>query len=244
LKRRAIPNCLADSFVEESNLSSNIAFIRKTLGDGENGLKFIETVPKRGYRFVAPVRELSRGVNEDAPVATFPGNAAPVEVAKPRRRFHPLLFVLLAAGLLIVGYYGIVRWFAARVSNFAPATSTAPFTTLPGSESQPTFAPDGNALAFAWNGELGNNVDIYVKQIGNEALLRLTTDPAEDVVPSWSRDGNWIYFSSKRSGSPQIWRMPAAGGAASIIIAPGTGVIGQWWSRASISPRRSSPNSR
>src|SRR5215813_2380146 len=47
-----------DTIVEESNLSSNIALIRKALGDGENGLKFIETVPKRGYRFVAPVNEL------------------------------------------------------------------------------------------------------------------------------------------------------------------------------------------
>src|SRR5262245_56685053 len=45
-----------DTIVEESNLSSNIALIRKALGDGENGLKFIETVPKRGYRFAAEVR--------------------------------------------------------------------------------------------------------------------------------------------------------------------------------------------
>jgi DNA-binding winged helix-turn-helix (wHTH) protein len=49
-----------DTIVEESNLSSNIALIRKALGDGESGLKFIETVPKRGYRFVAQVREVKR----------------------------------------------------------------------------------------------------------------------------------------------------------------------------------------
>src|SRR5262245_45400986 len=48
----------ADTFVEEANLSYNISHIRKALGDGENGQKFIETVPKRGYRFVAGVREL------------------------------------------------------------------------------------------------------------------------------------------------------------------------------------------
>jgi DNA-binding winged helix-turn-helix (wHTH) protein len=47
-----------DTIVEESNLSSNIALIRKALGDGETGLKFIETVPKSGYRFVAKVREV------------------------------------------------------------------------------------------------------------------------------------------------------------------------------------------
>lgn len=46
-----------DTFVEESNLTYNISLIRKALGEGENGLKLIETVPKRGYRFVAEVRE-------------------------------------------------------------------------------------------------------------------------------------------------------------------------------------------
>ena len=42
-----------DSFVEENNLADNISRLRKALGEGENGQKFIETVPKRGYRFVA-----------------------------------------------------------------------------------------------------------------------------------------------------------------------------------------------
>src|SRR5262245_44035371 len=50
-----------DTFVEEANLSSNISLIRKSLGDGENGQRFIETVPKRGYRFVGNVREMEEG---------------------------------------------------------------------------------------------------------------------------------------------------------------------------------------
>ncbi len=45
-----------DSFVEENNLADNISKLRKALNDGENGQKFIETIPKRGYRFVAEVR--------------------------------------------------------------------------------------------------------------------------------------------------------------------------------------------
>src|SRR5262245_50516295 len=48
-----------DSFVEESNLADNIFRLRKALSDGENGQKFIETVPKRGYRFVADVKQLN-----------------------------------------------------------------------------------------------------------------------------------------------------------------------------------------
>ena len=45
-----------DSFVEENNLADNISRLRKALGEGENGQKFIETIPKRGYRFVAEVK--------------------------------------------------------------------------------------------------------------------------------------------------------------------------------------------
>ena len=47
-----------DTFVEEANLASNISQLRKAMGDGENGHRYIETAPKRGYRFVASVREI------------------------------------------------------------------------------------------------------------------------------------------------------------------------------------------
>jgi pimeloyl-ACP methyl ester carboxylesterase/DNA-binding winged helix-turn-helix (wHTH) protein len=47
-----------DSFVEENNLAQNISILRKVLSEGDGGLKYIETVPKRGYRFVAQVREV------------------------------------------------------------------------------------------------------------------------------------------------------------------------------------------
>jgi DNA-binding winged helix-turn-helix (wHTH) protein len=46
-----------DSVVEENNLAQNISMLRKALGESRSGQKFIETLPKRGYRFVAEVRE-------------------------------------------------------------------------------------------------------------------------------------------------------------------------------------------
>jgi Tol biopolymer transport system component/DNA-binding winged helix-turn-helix (wHTH) protein len=198
-----------DTFVEESNLSSNISLLRKALGDGENGQKFIETVPKRGYRFVAEVREAPREANEPAPDAPLPINAAPVAAVQPRHRFHALLLVLLAPALLVVGYYARARWFASRVSNVAPLPTIAPFTTLPGRESEPTFSPDGNSIAFTWDGEQGDNVDIWVKQIGNESMHRLTTDPAAEHWPRWSPDGRYIAFI--RQGG--LYLIPSLGGA-------------------------------
>src|SRR6185503_6426942 len=60
-----------DSFVEGNNLAQNISTLRKVLGTG--GAKFIETVPKRGYRFVAEVKE----IREEAP-KTVSRERAPV----------------------------------------------------------------------------------------------------------------------------------------------------------------------
>ena len=59
-----------DAIVEEANLANNISILRKTLG--ENGRQFIETVPKRGYRFMGPVNEL------------FDRSVEPVVVERPQ----------------------------------------------------------------------------------------------------------------------------------------------------------------
>jgi hypothetical protein len=45
-------------------------------------------------------------------------------------------------------------------------------------------------------------------------VTRLTYDPATELRPAWSIDGNWIYYSSNRSGRYEIWKSPATGGAA------------------------------
>ena len=47
-----------DKFVEEGNLTRNISTLRMTLGEASGSHEYIETVPKRGYRFVADVREV------------------------------------------------------------------------------------------------------------------------------------------------------------------------------------------
>jgi DNA-binding winged helix-turn-helix (wHTH) protein/TolB-like protein/Tfp pilus assembly protein PilF len=61
-----------DSFVEEGNLTQNISLLRKALGEGQNGHQYIETVARRGYRFVAQVRESAVADFQDEPVASAP----------------------------------------------------------------------------------------------------------------------------------------------------------------------------
>jgi len=105
-----------DIIVEESNLSHNIAIIRKALGDGENGLKFIETIPKRGYRFVAHVTE--RYGAEAEPVAEE--SAAAVSKSKMQRttsdvgsranQSNRTSMILIVLAFLLPVFIGIGVW--------------------------------------------------------------------------------------------------------------------------------------
>jgi TolB-like protein/DNA-binding winged helix-turn-helix (wHTH) protein/Tfp pilus assembly protein PilF len=118
----------SDAFVEESNLTNNVYALRKLLGPGENGRSYIETVPKRGYRFTAPVKELSaealvvekrtltRVVTEEAVTDASPresligaGEALAVaHVPSPaalRSKWPWLLITLLAVAMGIGGFY-------------------------------------------------------------------------------------------------------------------------------------------
>src|SRR5262249_45154417 len=62
-----------------------------------------------------------------------------------------------------------------------PTARIIPFTTFSGAADQPAFSPDGNQIAFTWDGGNGENLDLYVQLIGAGTPLRLTVDPAEDI---------------------------------------------------------------
>src|SRR6476659_10007479 len=57
-KEELMKEVWADAFVEEGNLTHHVFTLRKALGEGSNGSEYIETIPRRGYRFVSPVREV------------------------------------------------------------------------------------------------------------------------------------------------------------------------------------------
>jgi len=230
-----------DTFVEEGSLTKNVFVLRKILEEGQGGKEYIETIPKRGYRFVAPVREvrepIAEGPKEDesglsssdtsqpgrmgrgesnAGLTTEPlvGNGQTLSPATSRRRvvwMACLLLVVLLIGAMATWRIGL------RVPSSPPPTSpmkVVPLTTLVGNESDPSFSPDGNQVAFVWSGEKNDNADIYVKSIGSETQLRLTTDPAADTSPIWSPDGRWIAFHRQSATERGVYIVPPLGGPA------------------------------
>lgn len=82
-----------------------------------------------------------------------------------------------------------------------------------GSDADPSLTPDGTRLVFS-STQHSTHGDIYVKRIDSRVVSRITTDPARDVMPKVSPDGNRIAFASDRSGNWDIFVMPIGGGPA------------------------------
>jgi Tol biopolymer transport system component len=95
----------------------------------------------------------------------------------------------------------------------------------PGSwQGSPRWSPEGNRIAFDSRGEDGH-WDVWTISADGGPPRRLTQHPGDENVPSWSRDGRWVCFSSERSGTRQIWRIPAEGGTAEQVTKNGAGWI-------------------
>jgi Tol biopolymer transport system component len=97
-----------------------------------------------------------------------------------------------------------------------------PFTNLRGAEAMPAFSPDGNTVAYSWNGPAEDNRDIYVKLIDSGEPLRLTTNPDFDTGPIFSPDGRRIAFSrindTTAGFTSAVYIVPALGGSEQRIV--------------------------
>ncbi len=202
------------TFIEEATLAKTVSILRKVLGEDE-GRSYIDTVPKRGYRFAVEVRvtdpppaadEIVPAVPIAAPLPGLPPHA----VAEPRSSRTPLIWIAIvltaAAALWLVS-----PWHRTRNTAFAP--KAVPLTSFPGRQNQVAFSPDGNQIAFVWDGPQGGPSHIYVKMIGSEALLQLTKGTGADSRPAWSPDGRSIAFLRSAAESRAWYLTSALGGA-------------------------------
>jgi DNA-binding winged helix-turn-helix (wHTH) protein len=190
------------TFVEfETAIATAIRKVRQALGDSADNPIYVKTMHRRGYRFIAPVQAMGppaapEALPEPAGPQVEPESAPAVSATnRPywnnRRNLIP---VLAAAGVISVLAFAAVKG-PALLSRKSPPSTVNQLTTFLGDEYQPSFSPDGNQVAFVWNGEDDANVDIYVMETdGGRGIRRLTTSPAREDRPAWSPDGRWIAF--------------------------------------------------
>ena len=212
-----------DTIVEEANLSHNIYKLRDALGEGRDGEKYIQTLPRRGYRFVAKVTEVhnedsdlivaeqlrARIVIEEEPDPSSSGLTTPEDAIVSRVEKHttrqdfvwPLVITASAVALLLMFALGGVivlqrRWAASPLTLRSPHLQmrTTPLTSFPDEELDPALSPDGRLIAYTWKGGANKGLNIYVQQVDAGTPVRLTSESTRDGSPKWSPDGRYIAF--------------------------------------------------
>lgn len=169
----------SDTFVDfEHGLNAAVKRMRDTLGDSAETPRFIETVPRRGYRFIAPVEIVD-----------------PEGALRLSRSSYPTRIIVASAAAVVVLALIALWWSRLPRSNRGGTLPlhVVTLTTMNGFEAG-QVAPDGQHVVFEWDGERTDNRDIYVKLVGASETQRLTTDPAPDFAPTWSHDGRQIAY--------------------------------------------------
>ena len=231
----------AGTFVDsDDGLNTAIKKLRDVLRDSSDRPRYIETIPRRGYRFIgrlevkeaevpAPGLEAIKGKIPGADDGQSGGTEAkeseprieavvPVEPNRGSKSHEAMWKVaagIVAVSVLALGAAAVYRWSMRPISQERAVLKAFPFTALPGVETSPAFSPDGSRIAFAWDGDPeagGKGFDLYVKALGSETLLRLTHHPSELIGPAWSPDGTQIAFQRAAGADTGIYIVPALGG--------------------------------
>ena len=110
-------------------------------------------------------------------------------------------------------YCAVSLYCSHSLKSKAGQPTVTPVVTNVGEKHTPSLSPDGQHLAFAWNGGAGPHFSLYVKLVGTEESLRLTKQESIDFNPVWSPDGRYIAFCRILKGETGIYIIPALAGA-------------------------------
>jgi Tol biopolymer transport system component/DNA-binding winged helix-turn-helix (wHTH) protein len=221
----------SDTFVDfDHSLNTAMMKLRNALGDSADAPLYIETIPKRGYRFVAPLSQAADGQAgvaksvADSTSAAVDGAKEAEEAAPPEARTpdaHRWIWRMgAAAGLVLIAVAGLLVFLRTHRPPARPneglaasAFKIVPVTTAPGLTEAPAFSPDGRAIAYLWDGAERKREDVYVQLVGADLPLRLTYSKSGFVgPPAWSPDGREIAFSRCDGKNDGIYVVPALGG--------------------------------
>jgi Tol biopolymer transport system component/DNA-binding winged helix-turn-helix (wHTH) protein len=205
----------SDTFVDfDHSLNSAVMKLREALGDSADKPLYIETIPKKGYRFVAPVSQPADTQNGGAS-SRFTAQSeltgsntweqrngsvnvhanTPDEKQGRSRLLSRKLAVLALCLISAIGLAVLIRSAllqsrsqpkppSGQPNMMSPNLSSSVLTSAPGDAKSPSFSPDGRQIAFVWNGVESTHYDIYVQLIGGDTPLQITHHKRGDGVPS------------------------------------------------------------
>lgn len=218
-----------DTFVDfDHGMNNAVNRLREALGDSPESPKFIETLPRRGYRFIAPANGHAAPLADtrSSPASQLPSLGEPAKDFSPRgsRWLWALsLIVLLPAGFFLAHFY-LKNPSLPSSRSFVLPPDGARFQLSRDSGGPPALSPDGTELAFVAMNAKG------LSKIWVRPLASLTAQPLERTegasFPFWSPDGRWLGFFSDADG--KLKKIRVSGGPPVTICDARAGRGGAW----------------
>lgn len=197
-KEQFLTEVWGDTVVTDDALLRCISELRKVFGDDPRNPSYIETIRKRGYRLIARVEERP---------ATRTADARPDGAA--RETAWPTIWLAVSVTAIATMVLIFILQPQRDVLPARPLMAI-PLTSYAGEETAPRFSPDGERVAFVWDGGTGGARDVYIAQPGASTPVRFTTSAFDDFSPSWTPDGREVIFVRAESTSFRILSKPLA----------------------------------
>jgi DNA-binding winged helix-turn-helix (wHTH) protein/Tol biopolymer transport system component len=226
-----------ETFVEfDHGLSNAIGRIRDALGDSAENARFIETLPKRGYRFMIPVEEVfassfpagvNSGANGHGTPAETPSTAEEPQRVVPAWLAHAPATSLsrrIAIAAIVAVLAGLVATLAARHEVLQPVRYTQ-ITNFDDAAFSPAISPDGRMVAFIRGSDINFPTvgQIYVKLLSNGEPVQLTHDGWPKYGVTFSPDGSQIAYTSAENRWNTV-SVPALGGEPHLLLPNAAGL--------------------
>ncbi len=191
--------------VSDEVLRRTVFELRQAFGDDPRAPRYVETIPRVGYRLIAPVTKEAK--------ETKGAIGEPQGSDGDRRRLLPLL----AAGAALLAAAAAASWLLRDSDSSAlsslegdPASESAgglelrPITTLPGVENYPALSRDGRRLAFTATGEDGVSNLFFLELDAGGVPIRLTDDEALQGDPTFDPDGRRLAYFHDPGVAPEV----------------------------------------
>ena len=217
-KEELMKRLWADTFVEESNLTFSIRKLRKILGDETQNPRFIETIPKRGYRFIGVDSKNRSGdqylANTDLGDFGFVNNAGDRPSHGERSiSWHRYIWPAGISILLLAESLFLFWWVLGNRSS--PLSSVkVERLTYNGKTKLAAISPDGKFVAYVTDDEGAQG--IWLKNVTAEGDVQILPVAEDTMLYSltFSPDGNYIYYVAKDT----LYQLPILGGMPKEII--------------------------
>ena len=217
LQKRLWP---ADTYVDfEHSLNAAVKRLRAALGDSADAPRFVETLPRQGYRFIAPLKRPVTTLSVPTPpVENQPADDVPPVAVQNHKTGVWRRYLLLAAVGAVLAVVASL-WFRRTEYFWQNPIAGAQFQTITddGVAQEAAVSRDGHFVAFL--SDRDGQTDVWVTQVGSGQFHNLTNGSAPGLVNplvrtlGFSPDGSFVTFWSRRQeGGISIWAVPTLGG--------------------------------